>query len=193
MTETKGGNLQREAEIVGKLMVDRDIGLYVAFYDTQIEAAELALSPVYAKLRRAEDLRQELNAVKQDIHLPPDQTDYEVAYQADSGLFMVVQSPIPYESFLIDRHDQTREMAGRGSKLPGDIVVFPQIKFRSTHEGDRSEVEAEVIDFPNRSVASVLLPPGKAWSHYEEINVLKFNPEKQLIGFVDYQPQVDAV
>jgi hypothetical protein len=181
--------------VVGNLVERETEGLTLPLHELQIEAAAIYLSPVYAKLRRIGELKQELRTHFLALGQPPEGSYFEMGYRLAEGGFLIIDNQIPYTTYLQNGYDAFPEVSGYGKKEPGEIVVFSELKLRSSELDSKVAVEMEINEFPDKSFAEIILPLSKQRddSRYTIYNKLIFNPEHQRIGFINYDsPDIEV-
>ena len=181
--------------VVGNLVEDETEELRAPLYDLQIEAASIRLSPICVRLRRIGELRQEESVHIVALGKTPGSSPMEIGLRLAEGAFLLVDKQISYTAYLQNGYDTFPEISGYGTKEPGEIVVFGELKLRHCEVDSTVAVEMEVIEFPDKSLAEVLVPVSRQRGdiRHSTYNKLIFNPEHHRVGFIDYDnPDIEV-
>lgn len=170
-------------------------------YKEQVEKANEVLSPYIAGIKdtltafqlAAVALANNSSAVenKKDRGL----ASLEYSFTSFEGVFMIVDSDfLDYEERTYHATDHSDLLSHRGQLKHGDIIYFDTFTLRPNGESETGRtVEMCIPDFATDFTRTGIPPIRKTRGNYRRYNLLKCDPESEIVGLMDpYSPQLDV-
>ncbi len=180
MTELHESHEKTE-QIIARIPIDEENGIYIDLYERQVETAAIRLSPILSRLREAEQCRQLMNESLLALELSSNLNLFEKKIEIPEMAFVIFDRAVPFRKYLRDLGGNS-ENAGAGIKQPGEIVLFDSLILRSKGADTDPEIEAEICED-----TSSTLPLGldsKTEKTFTEVNIIRFDPNYNRIGFL---------